>query len=209
MGTAAEYNAISQGLDSDTPTTTKFPETSAISQGRKKLSATIRQGTYKHLNFLLQRTQRIARELLTDPVISNIDTENMRKDKSVLEQYVKDANEGLNSAFANCKEQILKNFFTFSNRYSTKVADLTNEQKTVWNALQAHGYEQFESEENKLLNDIGNHYADEFEHYLDALSPADKETEKDLVYVYETYQENQDIMDRANYGFRFGNFFSK
>ncbi|XP_053958156.1 uncharacterized protein LOC128863181 [Anastrepha ludens] len=197
-----EYKAIAQEKDVAARVAKPLP----VSSEREKLAAMIKEGTTKHLKFLLQGSNKIAKDLLADPIFNSVDTEAMRTERAVVEKYVRDSDEALRAQSGKIIEPVLKDFFTFTNRHKLKNESHTTENDVVANALKAHGFEGFNEEEMQLLKEIGNHYADEFEKYLNSLSPADREKEKDLVYVYETYMENK-WMDRSHYGFRYKLYF--
>lgn len=201
---STEHNAVIPAKE----TILTVEEQNAITRERKRLSAMIAEGDKKHLKFLLKGTNKIAKDILADPAISSTDTVDGKKERAVLEEFVKDSDDILNATVRKCIKRALKDFYTFANRHNlNKDNNLTKADDIWFNALKAHGMDQLHAEEAKLLNEIGYQYADEFEKYLESLSPAGREKEKDLVYVQETYLENKDVMDKANYGYRYVNFF--
>ncbi|XP_039951913.1 uncharacterized protein LOC120769119 [Bactrocera tryoni] len=206
---STELNALTPAKNTLKPTALTLEEQNAITRERKRLSAMIAEGDKKHNQFLLKGSNKITKEILADPAINSIDSVDGKKEKAVLEQFVRDSDDIINDTDKKCVMSVLKDFYTFTNEHFFSKNNLTNVDDIWFKALKAHGMDQFDADEAKLLNEIGYHYADEFEKYLKSLSPAGREKEKDLVYVQETYLENKDIMDKANYGFRYMNFFNE
>ncbi|XP_017491142.1 PREDICTED: uncharacterized protein LOC108379310 [Rhagoletis zephyria] len=160
---------------------------SAASIERKRLSAMIKEGDAKHFKFLLEGSNKIAKDLLADARINGADHRRYAREEAMLEQYVKDSDKALSSNSSKCKTRVLKDFFTFTNHYTSDKENHTSENDIIIReALKAHGYDQLEAEEYKLLDEIGSHYAYEFEKYLMSLLPAERENEEDLMNVYET-----------------------
>ncbi|XP_054082458.1 uncharacterized protein LOC128920088 [Zeugodacus cucurbitae] len=205
---STEHNALAPAKGKDAPKPLTLEEQNLITRERKRLSAMIIEGDKKHQQFLLKASNKIAKNILADPAISRIGTTEGKQERAVLEAYVQDSDDILNATADKCIK-VLKDFFTFTNRhYSIKYNPMYADD--IWyKALKTHGMDQLESEEAKILNEIGCQYADEFEKYLKSLSPAGLEKEKDLVYVQETFLENKDVLDKANYGYRYVSFFKE
>ncbi|XP_014101772.3 uncharacterized protein [Bactrocera oleae] len=206
---STEQNALTQPKDTNKFTALTLEEQNVITRERKGLSTMIAEGDKRHQQFLLEGSNKIIKDVLADPAINSIGSEDVKKKRAVLEQFVKDSDDILNGTDKKCIKGVLKDFYTFTNIHYFNKKNLTNVDDIWFNALKAHGIDQFDADEAKLLNEIGYRYADQFEKYLESLSPAGREKEKDLVYVRETYLENKDIMDKANYGFRYVNFFNE
>nr|XP_014101772.2 uncharacterized protein LOC106626485 [Bactrocera oleae]XP_036215867.1 uncharacterized protein LOC106626485 [Bactrocera oleae] len=206
---STEQNALTQPKGTNKPTALTLEEQNFITRERKRLSTMITEGDKKHQQFLLQGNNKITKDILADPAINSLDSEDVKKKKAVLEQFVKDSDDILNGTDKKSVIRVLKDFYTFANEHYFNKKNLTNVDDIWFNALKAHGMDQFDADETKLLKEIGYLYADEFEKYLDSLSPAGREKEKDLVHARETYLENKDIIDKADYAFRYVQFFNE
>ncbi|XP_018787145.1 PREDICTED: uncharacterized protein LOC108967913 [Bactrocera latifrons] len=206
---STEQNGLIPAKSTLKPTALTLEEQNAITRERKRLSAMIAEGEKKHHQFLLKGSNKITKEILADPAINNINSVDRKKEKAVLEQFVRDSDDIIDDTDRKCVIRVLKDFYTFTNEHFFSKNNLTNVDDIWFKVLKAHGMDQFDADEAELLNQIGYQYADEFDKYLKSLSPAGLEKEKDLVYVQETYLENKDIMDKASYGFRYVNFFNK
>ncbi|XP_036215866.2 uncharacterized protein [Bactrocera oleae] len=206
---STEQNALTQPKSTNKPTALTLEEQNFITRERKRLSTMITEGDKKHQQFLLQGNNKITKDILADPAINSLDSEDVKKKKAVLEQFVKDSDDILNGTDKKSVIRVLKDFYTIANEHYFNKKNLTNVDDIWFNALKAHGMDQFDADETKLLKEIGYLYADEFEKYLDSLSPAGREKEKDLVHARETYLENKDIIDKADYAFRYVQFFNE
>ncbi|CAD6997723.1 uncharacterized protein LOC101453599 [Ceratitis capitata] len=177
-------------------------EKNHILSERKRLIDMIIDGSTGHYVYLLKGTYKIAKDILTDPAVVGTDTVEAQNEKRLLELFINGTAGILKQTSDKCIQLVLRQFFTFANRHTQK-RDNRGKEVDIWeDALTRHGMREFEAEENKLLNENGNQYADEFDNYLKSLSPAGRAMEEDLVYVFETYMENKKVMDRVNYGYR-------
>ncbi|XP_054082457.1 uncharacterized protein LOC105212059 [Zeugodacus cucurbitae] len=204
---STEQNALAPAKGKDAPKPLTLEEQNLITRERKRLSAMISAGDRKHQEFILKESNKIAKDILADPAISSIDTVDGKQERAILETYVQDSDDILNDVGKKCIKRVLKDFYTFVNRHNSSKDKPIYAHDIWYKALETHGMNQLEAEEAKLLNEISYQYADEFEKYLKLLSPAGLEKEKDLVYVHETYLENKDVMDKADYGYRYVSFF--
>ncbi|XP_011212352.2 uncharacterized protein LOC105232390 [Bactrocera dorsalis] len=206
-----EDNTIPHG----TTTTTPSALVSATSSARKQLEANVYKSFVNFLDFRLQRTNKIAQDVLADPVMNSIDSPAMEEERKVLRKYVKDSKEALIAVlpadkndqhnrffFAIGKDFVLENFNSFNRRRASKTEELTPEQRVSWNALKKHGVLEYNAEMEQRGKDFAYQIVDDFDYYVKALTSAEKEKEKEMVEVWNMYKKNALGLDKAEFGQR-------
>lgn len=212
-----EDNIIPHGTSTTTPSTLE----SATPSGRKQFEANIYKSFENFLDFRLERTNKIAQDVLADPLMNSINSKAMEEEKSVLRKYVKDSKEALIAVlpadkndyhnrffFAIGKDFVLEIFNSFNRRRASKTEDLSPEQRVSWNALKKHGVLEYNEEMEKRAKEFTCQIVDEFDYYMKALPSAEKEKKKEMVEVWNLYKKNELGLDKAEFGERlFGELF--
>uniref|UniRef100_A0A0K8VT07 Uncharacterized protein n=1 Tax=Bactrocera latifrons TaxID=174628 RepID=A0A0K8VT07_BACLA len=188
-----EDNTITHGTSTQVPTVGE----SAISEGRKRLEAFAFKGYINYLNYGLQRTNQIAKEVLADPSMYSIDSQAMENVRDILIKYVKDSDEALNDVLPTGKSERDNRFFLGMgkdyvleqfNRTSTSyvpIEKLTPEQRVTWDTLKKHGVLEYAEEKERRSKNFVLNIVDEFEKYMKALPAAENEKKKEFSEVWD------------------------
>uniref|UniRef100_A0A0A1XSB7 UPF0758 protein SPO0054 n=1 Tax=Zeugodacus cucurbitae TaxID=28588 RepID=A0A0A1XSB7_ZEUCU len=204
-----EDNTIPHGTSTATPSLGE----NAVPNGRKRLESSIYKNFENFLNFRLERTNKIAQDVLADPSMNSIASPAMEEEKNVLRKYVKDSKEALLAVlpadkndqhnrffFAIGKDFVLENFNSFNRSRASETEQLTPEQQVSWNALKKHGILEYSEEMVIRANDFAKQIVDDFDDYMKALSTVEKEKEKEMVDVWDAYKKNEIGLDKVEFG---------
>ncbi|XP_054742425.1 uncharacterized protein LOC129247343 [Anastrepha obliqua] len=208
---SAESNNVAQSAQ----TTTPLPEESNFEIGKKKLETLMHKSYLNLLNYQLEMTNQIAKHVLADPSMDKIDNEAMEYEKSVLRKYVKDSKEALVATlpadkndqqnrffFALGKGFVIENFDSFARRRSSKTEELTPEQQDTWDALKKYGFLEYRTNLDNRANEFAGYLADSFDDFMNTLSTAEKEKDKDMAQTWEMYKKNELDLTKIEFGQR-------
>ncbi|XP_036321716.1 uncharacterized protein LOC118735843 [Rhagoletis pomonella] len=206
-----ETNTIPQRTTAQTTTPAPPGHTAA----QKRLEALVYKSYSNLLNFQLQRSNQIAKDVLADPSMNNIVSDAMENEKRQLEKFVKDSKESLLAAlpankndqqnrffFAIGKGFVIEEFEGFARRRASKTEELTPEQQVSWNALEKHGFQEYKNDLEKRADEFSGYLVDEFGNFIKTLTPAEKEKEKDMVEVWNMYTNNVLGLSKTEFGQR-------
>ncbi|XP_054744643.1 uncharacterized protein LOC129249044 [Anastrepha obliqua] len=160
-------------------------------------------------------TNLMAKYMLDDPSMNKIDNEAMEYEKSVLRKYVKDSEEALVASlpankndqqnrffFALGKSFVIGNFDSFARRRFSKTGELTPEQQITWDSLKNHGFLEYRADLVNCENEVAGYLADSFDDFMNTLSTAEKEKDKDMAKTWEMYKKNELGLTKIEFGQR-------
>uniref|UniRef100_A0A0K8UUW1 Uncharacterized protein n=1 Tax=Bactrocera latifrons TaxID=174628 RepID=A0A0K8UUW1_BACLA len=187
----------------------------ALPSGHNSFEEAIRKDLINYVNFELQQTNQIAKDVLADPSVYSIDSEVMQKELSLLRKFVTDSKEALNRVLP--AEQLGSNtFFLFviDKKIALKGFNRLRffefkqhipEKQLIWDALKKHGWLEYHEEVNKKSDEYSLYMVDKFEKYVKTLSAAEKEKDKDMkdmMAAWNAYTKHERGMDKTAFGQR-------
>ncbi|XP_067625209.1 uncharacterized protein [Eurosta solidaginis] len=195
-----------------TPTSEESTE-STQSNGRKRFVAIVYKTYSDLLNFQLQRTNQIAKDVLADSAMSSIGSRAMENERTVLEKYVKNSKDALIAVipakqndqqnrffFVVGKDFLLEDFNSFTRKRGSTKELLTPEKQISWDILKKHGYFEYVSDLENRTKEFTSALVDEFENYIKSFRPIEQEREKGLVNLWAMYAKNELGVNKAEFG---------
>ncbi|CAD6997724.1 uncharacterized protein LOC101453775 [Ceratitis capitata] len=186
-----------------------------VPESRKRIEALVYKDYLNFLNYRLERSHKIAKDVLADPLMNSINSPAMEEEKNVLKKYVKESKEALTIAlpadkndqqnrffFALGKDFVLENFNRFNRTRASTTEKLTLEQKVSWEAMKKHGILEYNRELELRTNEFVYSIVDGFDNYIKTLTPAEREKEQELVAVWNRYNKKEVGMDKIEFGQR-------
>ncbi|XP_054744222.1 uncharacterized protein LOC129248624 isoform X3 [Anastrepha obliqua] len=166
------------------------------------------------LNYGLQKSNQLVKDVLADPSMNNIDNDAMEQQKSVLRKYVQDSKKSLVATlpsnknnhenrlvFACEKIVVLRSMSDFEPPFYS-YTEGTPEEQIIWDALKKHGVLEYRAELNNRTQEFMSNFADEVDNFMKTLSAAEKEEAKDMVEAWNRYTKHELGLSKIELGQR-------